>query len=210
MANWSLCRVRNFSDAARIFLGPSRNSTQNGMPGETERQILKMAAAGETGAFRTLFEAHRDAVFRLAYHLTGATDTAEDIAQDCFLRLVRAPGRFDDRRGTLRQYLYGMVRNLVRQRWQADGREVPLDDEGGAVPPDLALQAEVTDAVRSAVAALPLLQREALVLFEFEGCSLEEVAAAAGCDTGTVKSRLHRARERLKRSLAPYAKRSVA
>jgi RNA polymerase sigma-70 factor (ECF subfamily) len=51
---------------------------------------------------------------------------------------------------------------------------------------------------------LPVLQREAIVLFEFEELSLEEVAAAVGSDVGTVKSRLHRARERLRRSLGPY------
>lgn len=175
------------------------------MPGESEKQLLTRAAGGETEAFRALFEAHREAVFRLAYHLTGALDAAEDVAHDCFLRLVRNPARFDESRGSLRQYLYGMVRNLVRQHWQAEGRRVPLDDEGVdavfVVP-----ETSVRDAVHSAIAALPLLQREAIVLFEFEGLSLEEIAAVAGCDAGTVKSRLFRARERLRRVLAPYAK----
>jgi RNA polymerase sigma-70 factor (ECF subfamily) len=82
---------------------------------------------------------------------------------------------------------------------------VPLDDEGVEAV-FVGPEAGVRDAVHSAVAALPLLQREAVVLFEFEGLSLEEVAAAAGCDAGTVKSRLFRARERLRRALAPYAK----
>jgi RNA polymerase sigma-70 factor (ECF subfamily) len=53
------------------------------------------------------------------------------------------------------------------------------------------------------VAALPPLQREALILFEYEGLSLEEIAEAAGVEIGTVKARLHRAREALRRRLAP-------
>ncbi|HEY2018707.1 MAG TPA: RNA polymerase sigma factor [Bryobacteraceae bacterium] len=179
------------------------------MPDDSETHYLKQAAGGATEAFRTLFEAHREPLFRLAWYLAGSVDAAEDVVQDCFLRLVRNPGRFDERRGSLRQYLYGMVRNLVRQRWQAAGREVPLDDEPDHVAdeaPDSGPRAEVSDAVRSAIDSLPPLQREAIVLFEFEGLTLEEIAALTGCDAGTVKSRLHRARERLRRALAPYGK----
>ena len=62
---------------------------------------------------------------------------------------------------------------------------------------------EVSDAVQAAIGTLPMLQREALILFEFEELSLEEVAAVAGCDAGAVKSRLHRARARLRSLLAP-------
>lgn len=175
-----------------------------------ETRLLTRAAEGDTEAFRVLFEAHRDRVFQLAWRLTGTRDVAEDVAQECFLGLIRHPGRFDARRGSLRQYLYGTVRNLVRQRWQLSGREIPLDDDPDAGPPaQLAMASEriengeVSDAVQAAIARLPILQREALVLFEFEELSLEEVAAVAGCDPGTVKSRLHRARARLRRVLAP-------
>jgi len=179
------------------------------MSGEQETRLLRRAAEGETEAFRVLFEAHRDAVFRLAYRLTGALDVAEDMAQECFLGAIRHPARFDARRGSLRQYLCGTVRNLVRQRWQTGDREVPLDDDSGADLPGLMVIAaepgehDVPTAVQAAISALPLLQREALVLFEFEEMSLEEIALRSGCEAGTVKSRLHRARERLRRALAP-------
>jgi RNA polymerase sigma-70 factor (ECF subfamily) len=66
------------------------------------------------------------------------------------------------------------------------------------------IAAEVSEAVQAALDLLPPLQREAIVLFEFEELSLEETAAVVGADIGTVKSRLHRARERLRRSLAGY------
>jgi len=180
------------------------------MAGDQETRLLTRAAEGDTEAFRLLFETHRDAVFGLAYRLAGTQDVAEDLAQECFLSLIRHPGRFDAQRGSLRQYLYGTVRNLARQRWQSSGREVPLDDDPDLDPSshltagsERIASGEVAEAVQAAIGGLPVLQREALVLFEFEELSLDEIAAVAGCDAGTVKSRLHRARARLRRVLAP-------
>jgi RNA polymerase sigma-70 factor (ECF subfamily) len=180
------------------------------MEGENDDGLLARAANGETEAFRKLFEAHHAAMFRFAYRLTSAVDAAEDITQECFLRLMRRPA-FDHERGSLRQYLYGIVRNLVRQRLQANGREVAWDDNveddpksAVAACPDPMASAELSAVVQSAISALPPLQREAIVLCEFEELSLDQAAAVVGSDVGTVKSRLHRAREGLRRSLAPY------
>jgi RNA polymerase sigma factor (sigma-70 family) len=176
-----------------------------------ELLLVKRAIAGETEAFRALFEAHHKEVFRVAYHLTSEEAAAEDITQDCFLRLVCGRGRFDPTRGSLRQFLYGMVRNLVLQFWEVGGRNVSLREDSDedlyattVLPVDPVVTGEIAEAVQAAVATLPILQREVIILFEFEELSLEEVAAATGSGVGTVKSRLHRARERLRRSLAPY------
>jgi RNA polymerase sigma-70 factor, ECF subfamily len=76
--------------------------------------------------------------------------------------------------------------------------DAPLEDR-----PEERLSADLAAAVEQAVTSLPALQQEALVLFEYEGFTLEEIAEVAGVDVGTIKSRLHRARERLKRTLAP-------
>jgi RNA polymerase sigma-70 factor (ECF subfamily) len=65
------------------------------------------------------------------------------------------------------------------------------------------IEEEAAVAVRTAVEALPPLQREAVVLFEYQEMSLADIAAVCDVDVGTVKSRLHRARERLRRTLAP-------
>lgn len=180
------------------------------MERKDEAGLLERAVKGETEAFRILFETHHAAMFRFAYHLTSALDAAEDITQECFLRLMRRP-TFDHKRGSLRQYLYGIVRNLVRQRQRASGREVDWDDnsEDDSKPaiegwPDPLASCDITAAVQTAVSALPRLQREAIVLCEFEELSLDEAAAVLGSDVGTVKSRLRRAREGLRRSLAPY------
>ncbi len=176
------------------------------MAGADEFILLERAAAGETEAFRALFEVHHEAVFRVAYRLTNEREVAEDI-----LRLVCTRRRFDPARGSLRQFLYGMVRNLVLQFWEARGRHISLSEDRDDDPPaaavlpvDTIVTREIAEAVQAAVAMLPVLQREAIVLFEFEELSLEEVAAAVSSDVGTVKSRLHRARERLRRALGPY------
>lgn len=175
-----------------------------------ESALVKHAATGQSEAFRRLFETHHQPIFRFAYRLTNSLDTAEDIAQESLLRLVRDPSRFDPSRGSLRHYLFGMVRNLVRQWSELTSREVPLCDEGDhdiasrEMLPQSILAEELAEAVQSAVAALPLPQREAIVLFEFEELSLEEAAAVLGVNAGAVKSRLHRGRERLKRTLSPH------
>jgi len=178
---------------------------------EDEIAAVRKATRGDTAAFRALFEAHHEAVFRFAYRLTNSVHVAEDVTQDCFLRVVSNPGGFDPGRGSLRAFLCGMARNLVRQWWRVTGREVELDDDcDETVAADLLSgdsagpSPEVAQAVQAAVGLLPVLQREAVILFEFEGLSLEEVSQVVNADVGTVKSRLFRARRRLRGLLEPY------
>jgi RNA polymerase sigma-70 factor (ECF subfamily) len=80
----------------------------------------------------------------------------------------------------------------------------PRTEAGAPEPLRKLLDDEVATQVRLAVEALPPLQREALVLFEYEELSLAEIAQVAETDVGTIKSRLHRARERLRHTLAPW------
>jgi len=152
--------------------------------------------------FQAVFDEHKDAVYRFAWRMAGSPSAAEDVTQDVFLALLRHPRRFDATRGTLRAFLLGVARNLVLKRWRAEHRYEPLDDEGmPAAPIDLG-QGEVGDMVGRAVQALVPLQREVVILAEYEGLTLAEIAHAVGADVGTVKSRLHRARENLRRALA--------
>ena len=151
------------------------------------------------------FDQYHQAVFGFAYRLTGRADLAEDITQECFLEFVRAPRKFDQARGTVKTYLFAIARNLALKQYRDYRAEEPLpEDLPGAM--DARDGLDVAAAVASAVAGLPVLQREALVLFQYEGATLEEIARIAGADVGTVKSRLHRARERLRRVLAAYRK----
>ena len=153
-------------------------------------------------AFQSAFDEHKDAVYRFAWRMAGP-DAAEDIAQDVFLTLLRHPERFDAGRGTMRAFLLGIARNLALKRWRDAHRWDPLDDETFEAPPVDPMQGETAETVGAAVRALPPLQREALILAEYDELSLEEIARAVDAEVGTVKSRLHRARQNLKRMLAP-------
>jgi len=153
--------------------------------------------------FQAAFEQQKDAVYRFAWRMSGSAAAAEDITQDVFVGLLRHPDRFDPGRGTLRALLLGIARNLALKRWRKEHRLEPLDDEAMAAEPVDLGRGEVGDMVGRAVGALGPLQREVVILAEYEGLTLAEIARAVDADVGTVKSRLHRARENLRRMLAP-------
>src|SRR5437867_2277983 len=94
-------------------------------------------------------------------------------------------------------------RNLVLKRWRDENQWEELVDEQFVFFFKQKTAYEIAQIVADAVGALPLLQREVLILAEYEELSLEEIARAVESEVGTVKSRLHRARENLRRMLAP-------
>jgi RNA polymerase sigma-70 factor (ECF subfamily) len=178
----------------------------------TDERLLKNASRGDEAAFLVLYQRHRDAVFRFAYRLTGAVAAAEDVTHDCFLSLIRAPTRFDPSRAALRTYLYAAARNLSLKHLRTSGveqvtlEELSVEPSGPEIlqPLRQLLDEELSAEVRKAIESLPPLQREALILFEYEELTLAEIAEVVGADTGVVKSRLHRARQKLRQLLAPY------
>lgn len=177
----------------------------------TDELLLAKARAGDPAAFIQLYERHRSTIFRFSYRLSGTVEAAEDITHDCFLSLLRKPENFEANRASLRTYLISAARNLWLKRLRDSGKESALDerfeDEFVAVeqqPLRILLDNELTLKVQEAVSQLPPLQREALILFEYEGLALSEIATTVGADVGTVKSRLYRARERLRGLLGPY------
>lgn len=177
----------------------------------TDELLLEKAGAGDPAAFIELYERHRAAIFRFSYRLSGSVEAAEDITHDCFLGLIKKPGNFRPERAALRTYLFSAARNLWLKQLRNSGRELALDEcaedqfiAGGKEPLRRLLDDELSVKVQEAVSSLPPLQREVLVLFEYEGLALSEIAGMVGTDVGAVKSRLHRARERLRNTLRPY------
>src|SRR2546428_2555135 len=143
--------------------------------------------------------------------MLGSVEGAEDVAHDCFLSLIKEPGRFDSTRASLRTYLYAAARNQSVKRYQSFGRETAIDDLASEPrsadrqgPMALVLDDELAGEVEPAIARLPPRQREALVLFEYEDLSLAEIAAVVGADSGTVKGRLFRARGKHRARLRRY------
>jgi len=177
----------------------------------TDELLLQRASEGDQAAFLELYERHRLPVFRFAYRLLGSVETAEDVTHDCFLSLIRKPRNFDPGRASLRTYLLAATRNLAMKYFRSTGREGSLEElteeprfSSKQEPLRRVLDQELATQVREAVMSLPALQREALVLFEYEDLSLSEIADITQSEVGTVKARLYRAREGLRRMLRPY------
>jgi len=177
----------------------------------TDERLLQLAADGDQAAFLELYERYRTPVFRFAYRLLGSVETAEDVTHDCFLSLIRRSENFQPARASLKTYLFAAARNLAMKHFRSKGREGSLEElteepsvQASDEPLEKVLEEELATLVRDAVLSLPALQREALVLFEFEDLSLSEIADITGSDVGAVKARLHRARQGLKSILGPY------
>ena len=177
----------------------------------TDESLLKTAADGDEMSFCLLYERHRDVVFRFAYRLLQSVELAEEITHDCFLSLIKKPGLFDAKKASLKTYLCAAARNQAYKRWNKSSPETSLEEL--SIEPQEAefrsplrqvIGAELSVIVQKAIAELPPLQREAVILFEFEDLSLAEIAVVVNADVGTVKSRLHRAREKLRMLLEPY------
>ncbi len=179
------------------------------MEARPDPDLLKQAASGDRSAFDDLYARHSRAVFDFAWRFTRSVPAAEDITQDVFVIMLLDAGRFKPERSSLRSWLLGITRNQALKRHRKLSPEQPLDleIEGGAAvnrtPLEEMLSGEVSAAVSAAVGSLPPLQREALILFEYEGLAMTEIAELAGVDLPAVKSRLHRARERLRALLGP-------
>jgi RNA polymerase sigma-70 factor, ECF subfamily len=157
----------------------------------------------DAAEFEAVFREHKDAVYRFAWRMTSSPEAAEDIAQDVFFSLLHRPAAFDRTRGPLRPFLLGVARNLALKRWRGENRWDELEEERFvALPIDVTI-AETAEIVGKAVRSLPPLQREVLILAEYDELPLEEIARVVQSEVGTVKSRLHRARENLRRILAP-------
>ncbi len=155
------------------------------------------------GEFSDAFHRHKDVLYRFAYRMTGSGGGAEDVVQDCFLALWRNPDGFRPERGALRAFLLGVARNLILKRWRSERPGEPLDEESRICGPVDVAGLERAEIVARAVRSLPALQREALILAEYEEMPLEEIARTVDAELAAVKSRLHRARENLRRMLTP-------
>lgn len=161
----------------------------------TDWERLAAARAGDGEAWRRLVAEHGPALQRAAYAVTGDAETARDVAQECFLRLLKRDP--PERSGRLRAYLAVAAWRLGLQALRAGKRRAPLGETDPPSPDADALAAllarEREERALAAVAALDEGHRQVLVLRLHAGLSVAECAAATGLPEGTVKSRLHHA-----------------
>jgi RNA polymerase sigma-70 factor (ECF subfamily) len=183
------------------------------LPGETAAQ------AGPDLTWEGIVRDHSVRVYRLALHLTGNAHDAEDLTQDVFVRVFNSLSQYKP--GTFEGWLHRITTNLfldrVRRRkrirfdWMGDDdAAVATADsfdrhERSGQPEDAFDMGHLEPDILDALASLPPEYRAAVVLSDIEGLSYEEIAATLGIKMGTVRSRLSRARARLRETLAHRA-----
>ena len=171
--------------------------------------LLRDMIAGDEQAFASIYRRLQGPLYRFALQMTGSASLAEEVVQEAFMTLIRQAKSFDAKRGTLQAYLYGICRNHILRCVAQESPYVGMPDagsEGGngfselVDPSDLLASfaaAESIERVRRAVLTLPPSYREVVVLCDFHEMAYEQAAGVLGCPIGTVRSRLHRARDLL-------------
>jgi RNA polymerase sigma factor (sigma-70 family) len=167
--------------------------------------LLTRSAAGDAAAFTPLVQTHSPALH--GYFARRMPGAADDLLAEAWLQAFAARRTFDPSRGSARGWLFGVARNVLAQHLRRAGRQeavpgVESTDPWQAVDQRLDAAA-LAPALRRALAELPVEEREVLLLVSWEQLTPAEAAAAVGIPAGTARSRLHRARGRLRDLLAP-------
>ncbi len=170
----------------------------------SEADLIARARRGDGAAWTALVEEHQRPIFRLAYLLLGDSDDAEDVAQEAFIRAYHALDRFDDTR-LLRPWLLSITANLARNRRRSAGRFLSALARAARGEPEVvgtlgerSGEQWEAGALRQAVRRLQHADQEVIYLRYFLDLNEAEMSQTLGIATGTVKSRLHRAMNRLR------------
>ena len=180
-----------------------------------ESALIARCQAGDVAAFDQLATRYRRELFRLAYRFLGDHEDAADIVQEALIRAFRKIHTFRAD-GSFRNWLYSIVVNRVLSFRRRRREHVSIDQDEAAWqlpsadpesrPEHMAVAGDQLARIRCALEDLPRRQRAAIILFGFNGLSLIETAQVMGCAIGTVKSSLHRAREKLLQALGETGK----
>lgn len=177
---------------------------------EVESEVLRRAQLGDAQAMTRVVRLYEARVFAFLSRATGHGSHVEDLAQEVFLRVFRALPRYVAGEAKFSTWVFQIAIRLVQdRRKRVTPVLVAVDDsigEVGCSPEALIDDKRSLSRIQELAAELPDGQRMALILFEFHGFSYEEIAGIMGCPNGTVKTRVHRAREFLKRGLAQLRK----
>ncbi|MEX0710226.1 MAG: sigma-70 family RNA polymerase sigma factor [Chloroflexota bacterium] len=192
---------------------PARPASRTA-PLPDEDALVARAISGDRGAFTQLVEHYQSACYGLAWRLLGDPDQAADAAQDAFVHAYDAIAKY--RGGLFRSWLLRITANasydILRRAQRRPTTTLPDAEEGQAELPDDRALDPVAEASRSelyryldaALRRLPEDQRTAIVLCDVYGMDYGEVATATESALGTVKSRIHRGRLRLRELMAEH------
>jgi RNA polymerase sigma-70 factor (ECF subfamily) len=182
-------------------------------------EVVQAFLDGDARAFTEIVLRYQGRLLNFVYRTIGDRERAEDLVQEAFVRVHRHLHRFDPSR-KFSTWIYTIASNLaknelrnrsrnplvlfqtLRRQWEADHRPLEFEDPTGR-PDDAFHRRHLREQVEWAVAQLPEHHRVVFVLRELEGKSYEEIAEISGCNLGTVKSRLNRARANFAAIIAP-------
>src|SRR5262252_10109574 len=172
-------------------------------------RTIEALRRGDSGAFRLLFETHKDRVYSIALcFFDGDDGAAKDITQDVFLKLMGTISQFENR-SQFSTWLHRIVTNACLDQKRALRRFLSFGDseerqfrDGRASSEEKYIRREIETSVRKVIASMTPKLRMTILLKYFEDLSYDEIAAAMGCSKGTVASRLNRAHQLLARKLA--------
>jgi RNA polymerase sigma-70 factor (ECF subfamily) len=177
----------------------------------TDRELIRRLCDGDLAALGTLYDRYRLPVFHTALAITHDRQAAEDILQECFLKLNSYAPRIDVSL-PLEPWLYRVTVNLSytwvsrRSRWLVSLESV-IDKLVSPARAGAEYHAEMSEfqaVLQRAIDALPAGQRMTVILYYLNDLSLKEISYVLDCPVGTVKSRLHYGREHLKKCLDAY------
>lgn len=168
----------------------------------SDEDLIQRIGAGDESAFAELYRRLSPEVFRFAYAMCGAKSMAEDCTQEVFLSVLRKSAGYRGSLGSVRAWLFGTARHKAIDRFRQQGRIDHGLDIANVADSAQTVEREIEEdqrsvVVRQAIVTLPARYREVVVLCELEEQSYAEAAITIGCPVGTVRSRLHRAREML-------------
>lgn len=172
--------------------------------GLNDAELVGRTLAGDDRAFRTLYEAHVDRIFRLTYRMSGDDDLAREFTQETFVRAYRGLSKFrgDAALSTwLHSIAVSITLNGLRQVKRRQGRERSLDDGAQVAAPELVTTPHLRTRLNDAIDRLPELYRTVFLMHDLEGYTHREIAATLEVAEGTSKARLSRAREKLRAML---------
>ncbi len=180
-----------------------------------DEELMLEYQKGEMRAMDELLRRYKNPVYRYAFRLCANEAEAQDTAQETFLRVHQYRGQYRPI-GKFSTWLFGIAHNVAvskfrRNKWlvlwprRADDPDEMVDFESPTPSPSQNLeQGDFETMVKKCVQSLPFLQKEALVLREYENLDYQEIAKILNKSLGTIKTLIHRARQSLKDKLLPY------
>lgn len=184
-----------------------------------ELELVQRAKKGNIAAFEQLFYRYQKRIYSFILQMVQDKDDTAELTQDTFIRAYYSLRSLKSDEA-FSSWLYRIAVNLVRDKMRKfspdmESIDEPYTDQEGAEfkteiadwsanPRETTLQSELQNKIQTAVSSLPKLQREAIILYHIEEMDIEQISKILGVPTGTVKSRLARARDILRIKLNPY------